>query len=62
MSSEDYDRLAWLSHKRQIKELREQRDELLAALEKITQLRYGWDGDCGAVAIAEAAIAKTKGE
>lgn len=32
--------------------------DLLEALQKIANLRYGYDGDCGAVAIAEAAIAK----
>jgi hypothetical protein len=29
---------------------------LLAALEEIANLRFGWEGDCGAVMIAEAAI------
>lgn len=32
--------------------------ELYEALQKITALRWGHDGDCGAVAIAEAALAK----
>lgn len=31
--------------------------DLLAALEEITNLRFGWGGDCGAVKIADAAIA-----
>ena len=29
---------------------------LLAALEEIANLRFGWEGDCGAVRIAEVAI------
>lgn len=32
--------------------------ELLEAMQKIVALKWGYDGDCGAVAIAEAAIAK----
>jgi hypothetical protein len=32
--------------------------ECREALEKITQLKYGYDGDCGAVAIAEATLAR----
>jgi hypothetical protein len=33
---------------------------LLDALEKITKIRWGWDGDCGAVDIASAALAEAE--
>lgn len=32
--------------------------DLLEALQKIAALRWGFDGDCGATAIAEAAITR----
>lgn len=48
------------SRNKEIDDLREQRDRLARALEKIKahavaiqKLRYGWDGDCGAVKIAD---------
>lgn len=33
-------------------------EEARAALEAITQIKWGYDGDCGAIAIAEEALAK----
>jgi hypothetical protein len=36
--------------------LRAKNAKLCEALERITKIKWGWDGDCGAVAIAEDAL------
>jgi hypothetical protein len=36
--------------------------DMLAALQKITAIQWGWDGDCGAARIADEAIAKALGQ
>ncbi len=43
----------------QLTEARELLDEAREALEKIEQIKWGYDGDCGALAIIEQALANT---